>query len=119
LTQWISDLDNDDFAVREQATKELATHCEAARTALRLTLTDSASAEVRKRVKVLLETMEAPVPTTERLRSWRAVAVLELIADTESRRALEGLAKGAPEGRLTREAKAALERLTRKAALMP
>jgi WD40 repeat protein len=113
LTQWITDLDNDDFEVREKATKELAKHSEAARAALRRALTDSASAEVRKRVKTLLETMEAPMPTMERLRSWRAVAILEQIADTESRRALEGLAKGAPEARLTREAKAALHRLAR------
>jgi hypothetical protein len=113
LTRWIRDLDSDDFDVRELATKELATHCDAASAALRRALADSASAELRSRVMKLLEAIDAPMAALERLRSWRAVTVLEQIADTESRRALEGLAKGAPEARLTREAKAALHRLAR------
>jgi len=116
LTQWIGDLDSDDFKVREHATKELATHGEAAREALRRALTESTSAEARSRIKMLLETMDAPMPTRERLRSWRAVAVLEQNADAESRRVLEELAKGAPEARLTREAKAALHRLAQRGA---
>jgi hypothetical protein len=39
--------------------------------------------------------------------------VLERINSAEARQALAKLAKGAPEARLTREAKAALDRLTR------
>jgi hypothetical protein len=73
LAQWIRDLDSDDFEMRERATKELATHGEAAREALRRALTESTSAEARSRIKVLLETLDAPMPTAEQLRSWRAL----------------------------------------------
>ena len=40
--------------------------------------------------------------------------VLERIGSPDARRVLEALAKGVPEARLTREAKAALERLVRR-----
>ena len=41
----------------------------------------------------------------------RAVEVLERVETEEARRVLEAMAKGVPEARLTREAKAALSRL--------
>ena len=44
----------------------------------------------------------------------RAVAVLEDIANPEARELLQKLAEGAPEGRLTQEAKASLERLAKR-----
>jgi hypothetical protein len=43
----------------------------------------------------------------------RAVAVLEDVGTSEARRALEVLAGGEPEARLTREATAALRRMSR------
>jgi hypothetical protein len=45
------------------------------------------------------------------LQAVRAVAVLEDIGTQSTRRLLEELAKGAPEARQTREAKASLRRL--------
>ena len=45
------------------------------------------------------------------LRGLRGVAVLEDIATPGARQRLESLAQGAPEARLTREAKASLQRL--------
>ncbi len=53
------------------------------------------------------------------LRSLRVMAVLEDIGIPEARRLLEELAKGTPESRLTREAKATLQRLQRRAASAP
>jgi hypothetical protein len=49
----------------------------------------------------------------------RAVEVLERIGNAEARRVLEALAKGAPEARLTREARTSLERLLGRTAAAP
>jgi hypothetical protein len=48
------------------------------------------------------------------VRCLRAVAVLEDLGTPAARELLEGLAAGAPEARLTREAKASLRRLGRR-----
>jgi WD40 repeat protein len=54
--------------------------------------------------------LEGPVTDPELLRHIRTVEVLERIATPAAREVLEALAKGAPAARLTREAKASLER---------
>jgi hypothetical protein len=53
------------------------------------------------------------------LRQLRAIEVLERAGTAQAKKILSKLAGGAPDARLTREAKAALERLTRKAATTP
>jgi hypothetical protein len=45
------------------------------------------------------------------------VAVLEEIDTSQARRILKELAKGAPQSRITREAKTSLERLERRSAI--
>jgi hypothetical protein len=55
----------------------------------------------------------------EALRHLRAVEVLERIGNAEAREALEKLADGVPEARLTREAKLTLERMARRPAPRP
>jgi hypothetical protein len=54
--------------------------------------------------------LDGPVKAPETLRMLRAVAVLEHAASPEAQAALQALAKGTPEARLTQEAKAALAR---------
>jgi len=49
-------------------------------------------------------------PTGDQLRIIRALTVLERIGSKSSRELLQTLAAGAPEGRLTQEARAALLR---------
>jgi hypothetical protein len=61
----------------------------------------------------------ALVRSPEVLRGVRAVEVLEQIDTTEGQRLLESLAQGTPEARLTQEAKASLERLSRRHAWTP
>jgi hypothetical protein len=56
------------------------------------------------------------VTKPELLQALRAVAVLEDIGTPTARRLLEDLANGASEARLTREAKASLQRLDRRGA---
>ena len=101
---------------REEASKEFE------RMATELAGPDLASAleerptdEVRRRVQKLLGTLAGPVASPEGLQAMRAVEVLERIGSAEVRKLLEKLAKGAPEARLTQDAKASLERLARKA----
>jgi hypothetical protein len=111
LARLIADLDSDRFAVRERAVQELGRRGESAETALRQALKRSPSLEARRRMERLLEQFRRSPLAPDLLRSLRAAEVLERIATPEARRLLEELARGAREARLTREAKASLQRL--------
>jgi RNA polymerase sigma factor (sigma-70 family) len=107
----VADLDNEEFATRERASAELKEFGPAAAAALREAVAKSTSAEARRRAGDLLREMENGVIPPRELRALRAVEVLEWIATPEARARLLGLAKGAPDARLTREAAAACKRL--------
>jgi hypothetical protein len=111
MTRLIADLDSDRIAVREKAAQELEQLGDIAEPALRKALAGPPSAEVRRRAGQLLERLGGPVTAPGLLRSLRAVEVLEHIGTPGAREVLESLARGAPGGRLTREARASLERL--------
>jgi hypothetical protein len=68
------------------------------------------SLEVRQRVERLLKKMVGQTGG-EPVRELRVVETLELAGGPEARQVLQTLAAGAPEARLTREARAALKRL--------
>ncbi len=112
LTRLVADLDSDQFTVRDKAMHELEELGELAGAALRKALAAKPSLETRRRIEELLAKLRGPLPAGERLRSLRAVEVLEHAGTEPARRVLTRLASGAPEGRLTREAKGALQRLT-------
>ena len=57
----------------------------------------------------MLENNEKLSP--DRLQALRAIEALEQIGSPDARKVLDTLAKGMPESRQTREAKAALDRL--------
>lgn len=109
----IDALDSDDFPTRTKATEELGDLVESAEPTLRKKLTDKPPLEMRRRIEQILVKLE-PGADVARLRALRAVQVLEYIGTTESKKCLETLAKGLPEVRLTREAKASLCRLSEK-----
>jgi RNA polymerase sigma factor (sigma-70 family) len=113
LARWIADLDSAAFTDRENATRELERQAELAEPLLRKALSGDPSPEVRRRIETLLSKLQRPVKPAGVLRSLRAIEVLEHIATPEARVLLRKLAGGAPEAHLTREAKAALERLHR------
>ena len=69
------------------------------------------SLEARQRVEQILAKQDPAAPG--RLRVLRAIEVLEHTATPAALRFLETLAKGAPEALLTREARAAVQRLAR------
>jgi RNA polymerase sigma factor (sigma-70 family) len=111
LAQLIADLDSKQFAVRRKAEAELEKLGDLAEPALRNVLKGDGSLEVRQRVERLLQKLSGPTAGGNLVRDVRAVELLELMGGKEARQALETLAKGAEGARLTKEAKAALERL--------
>lgn len=113
LAKLIADPDNDDFDVRNAAEEALERLGERAVPALRQTLKGRPSAEVRLRVERLLEKPERELLSPEQLQTLRALAVLEYLGTPEARQLLETCGKNATQGRLAREAQAALERLAK------
>jgi WD40 repeat protein len=112
IARLIADLDRDNFAARDSATKQLSELGHLAESALYAALNDKPSAEKRRRVEDLLQRLDAS-NSPELLRGVRAVEVLESLGTPEARQVLQALAQGAAEARLTREAKASLERRKR------
>jgi RNA polymerase sigma factor (sigma-70 family) len=112
IAQLIAGLQSKEFKVRDEATKELERLGEIAAPALQKSVTDKASLELKRRVEALLEKLEGATLPPETLQQVRAVEVLEGIGTPEARELLQSLvAGGAPQARLTREAKAALQRV--------
>jgi hypothetical protein len=112
LKRLVQDLDSAEFERREEASRRLAEFGEDAETTLRQALANKPSAEARRRIERILAGPRL-VRSPEVLRSLRALQVMEAIGDQPARVLLGKLAAGAPESRLTREARAALERLAR------
>jgi RNA polymerase sigma factor (sigma-70 family) len=119
LAQLIRDLDHERISTREQASTELAGLGESAVAALKEALDRKVTAEAAQRIRRLLKGQEQDNLTPEKLRLLRCVEVLEMVATVEARRVLATLADGAAGARLTREARAALNRLGRRAASKP
>src|SRR5262249_21643514 len=109
LRRLIAQLDDDDYAVREAATTELAARGDVAGPALRKAQQGMISAEQRQRLSYVLEKLGDQAPSPGRLRNPRALEVLEQIGTKEARDVLAALAGGAPPARLTRDARTALE----------
>jgi hypothetical protein len=104
----IAELNSDRFAARQHAMQELRNLGELAEAALRQKLQSNLPLEMRRRVEELLQKAE---PAPDRLREVRAIEVLEHIGTADAKEVLQMMANGAPEARLTQEAKASLERL--------
>ena len=115
ITKAIAELDSPDFKTREAAEKRLAEYHAAARPAMAAAL-PKGSPEARVRLGRVLDRLDAdPVPPLrpeDAPLAW-AVAALERINTADARAVVEQIAAGPPQSRLTREAKAALDRLRR------
>src|SRR5262249_7211642 len=74
------------------------------------------SLEVRRRMERVVEQLPVQVLERRRAREQHAVEVLERMATPNAKKALEALAAGAAAAPLTREARAALDRLAPAAA---
>lgn len=111
ITKWIADLDSDQFNVRQKAFDELEKLGRQADRQLRKALASDPSLEVRRRIEQLLEKMQEATASPDQVRFVRAVELLETMATPEARGLLDKLASGAPAAILSREARAAVERL--------
>jgi WD40 repeat protein len=109
----VADLDSEQFAVRQAAEAQLEKLGELAGPALQQVLNQQPSLEVRRRIQDLQDRINGGRPSADALRQARAVEVLEHVGTPEARQVLEKLARGAPSARLTREARAVLDRLDR------
>ena len=113
VARLIAELDADEFAAREKATDELEKMGQAVVPALRKALLGGPSLEVRRRIDRLLEKLAPPpAPALVESRGSRAVRVLEQVGTADARQLLEKLVKESPE--LSKEAKGALERLSKR-----
>jgi hypothetical protein len=114
VAKLLADLDDESFEARAQASRELEKLGGLAEPALRQALAGRPSAEAKRRLTDLLDKAVGATPTSEELRAIRVVEALEQAGTAAARRLLTDLAGGVAEARLTREAKAALQRLPRK-----
>jgi RNA polymerase sigma factor (sigma-70 family) len=114
VARLLDDLNSKSFAARKKATEELEKVGELVEAELRAALAKAGSVEVRHRLERLLKRLDEKALPVETLRDIRAVEVLEYAGTAEARRLLRDLAGGAPTSRLTREARAALQRLERR-----
>jgi hypothetical protein len=111
IEKLIGELESSAFSDRQKATRALQELGEATAPALRRKLQGKATLDLATRLEKLLQAEELTA-SPERLRAARAVEVLEHIRSPEARKLLTILSRGAPEARLSREAQAALQRLT-------
>jgi hypothetical protein len=109
----LGDLDDPRYRVREEATRRLMDKEKVARPALERRLEERPSAEQRRRVEYILGRLRRAVFPPQTVSAMKAVELLEYVGTPEARELLEAVAKGADEARVTKDARAALERLNR------
>jgi len=114
LERLIADLDSSQPNSRAAAMQQLEKLRELALPALKKALKETKSAEVRRRIEIVLEKHQERGFDAGATRTARAIEVLELIGDPEARASLQELSKGAEAATATREAMASLVRLSKR-----
>jgi hypothetical protein len=109
----IAQLDDDEFVVRDRATRDLEEIGVPVRAALVKALAGRPSVEQKKRLQGLLDRLARDSRWREKLRPGRVLEVLEQVGTPGARKLLGELAGGDPEAWLTQEAQKALRRAAR------
>jgi RNA polymerase sigma factor (sigma-70 family) len=112
VAQLIADLDSDNFAARQKAAAALEKLADLVVPELRAALAKPASLEAARRTEQIMDLVASQPLPPEKLRDKRAVEALESIATPSARAVLQALGRGAPGAHLTRDAQAALLRLS-------
>lgn len=110
IRTWIEELDSEVFAVRQKATVKLEKAGVFAESLLRKAQSGQVSPEFRRRLDLLLQKIERAAPATQEVHARRGLVALTRIGSPAARAAVARLAEGAPDARLTQQARAALER---------
>jgi hypothetical protein len=110
----IADLGNKAFDVRKNAEAGLEALGELAEPELRKILTTDPEPDLRQRIEQLLQKLSSPTIDGSKLQELRTVEILEGLGTKEARQLLATLANGAEGARLTREAKACVQRLSKR-----
>ncbi len=113
IARCIDLLDSEDFTERDRATRQLADLAELAEAALRRAQKQSRTLEQRRRIENLLQRLPTRALAPDELRHLRAIEILEHAGTDDAKQLLETLAAGASDARLTRAARAAVNRLRR------
>ena len=112
ITKLVQQLDSESFSKREEASEALSKFGDGAMSVILAAMgARPPSLELKQRVDSILNGFV--VPTGNRLRELRAIEVLERIGTADAQHVLTQLAAGASEARLTREARAARDRLAK------
>lgn len=90
VPQLIADLDSAEYDTRERASRKLKSLGDLAEPLLRKALQERPSAEARRRINDVLESLKGPLPP-EHLRYLRSVDVLEHLATPQARQVLQGV----------------------------
>lgn len=112
IARWIAELDHQQFATRERATLALMQVVDQAEDSMKAALEKTSSAEVRQRIRRVLDSAGDVDPSQTRLREIRAIEVLETLGSPAARERLSTLSRGPKGALLTRNAQAAMKRLT-------
>jgi WD40 repeat protein len=109
--QYVADLNDPKFAVREKAVAELKKMRESAWPALQKVFANPPSLETQERARLLLGKKDDPMlPFPDRLRFIRSLELLERLSTPGASAFAQTLADGAPEAWITQEANRMLTR---------
>jgi WD40 repeat protein len=114
IAQLLEAVDSKDLTVRQKAFAELDRLADLAEQPLKDSLAAQPSLERRQRLERLQDRLlTGATLRPEQVQALRAVEILEKIGSAEARAILQDLSRGAAGARLTQQAQAALERLSR------
>src|SRR5262249_22807385 len=108
----LSDLNSNEFFVRENATAELSKFGDLVKKELQEALNQKPPSEAARRIKGLISDLSSST-NINILRESRAIEVLEHVGNIDAQKLLAKISNGAPEAQLTIEARNALQRVQR------
>jgi WD40 repeat protein len=105
----IEQLESNRFPVREKAARDLARLGDVVVKELRRAQERAKDEDLKMRIESILNQIDSPFLTGDRLRAYRGIEILQRLNTAESKALLKKIAQGAPDAFLTREAQAALQ----------